>query len=505
MSVVGDLGTSVGWYGSAQGWPVEVNVTGNWAAFSGTNLVDYQHWWSLNLETGTSSGPFESSFSPPLGYGSDAYPNWAGLELRAESNGPEVTEATGLTQAVPMSSEPGAQILPEDTSPVDSVGAVWVGLSPCAGGGCSNGVDLVQTGYTFDATHPSSGECTGAADGCDYGLWWEAVGTNYQCLVNGAYTDLCPAVPYSGNPTVTEGTILGEFVWQSSADYFSTEVYDDNTNQEWGETVFEGAWYSGEASWSPTYADYILETPPYSTGSVTDLSQVPGFGSETIDFENGLICSGGSCVTPAQAYAVGGFNNDYLYQGVSDNTLTQMVTSDTYWGVVSTYQAISWLSSAYNFCYMNPTAARCNSSGGGGCVDLGTPLLTPSGYVAVQRLRPGALIDEFNFSSQSLEQGTLISANSTTGQSLIDINNGLLYLTPTDQPIYVYNSTFEGWIRDPESLTTADHIFDPVSLSWTAVTSVVDVSSRSAVFNVETSGANNFVANGALLDAKGPP
>jgi hypothetical protein len=142
------------------------------------------------------------------------------------------------------------------------------------------------------------------------------------------------------------------------------------------------------------------------------------------------------------------------------------------------------------------------SGHGGGCVALGTPILTPTGYVPVQKLRVGEAIKEYNFASQRLVQGTLLSDNTTNVSQLIDINNGWLYVTPTEQPIYIENSTFVGWLHDPQNLTTSDSVLDPVTNMWVHVTSVRLVPDSTVVFDVVTSGANNFVANGALLDIK---
>ena len=77
-----------------------------------------------------------------------------------------------------------------------------------------------------------------------------------------------------------------------------------------------------------------------------------------------------------------------------------------------------------------------------------------------------------------------------------------LVLTPTEQPIYVRNSSFQGWLHDPQNLTSADKIYDPVSNTWLQVESVLLVSEHIQVFDVVTSGFNNFIANGALLVKK---
>ena len=120
----------------------------------------------------------------------------------------------------------------------------------------------------------------------------------------------------------------------------------------------------------------------------------------------------------------------------------------------------------------------------------------------VQELQPGDQIGEYNFSQGRLVPGTFLSANSTRVNELVDINNGLLSLTPTDQPIFISNATFVGWLHDPQNLTTADNLFDPVTSSWVPVTSVNLVHGMTLVYDVVTSEPNNFIGNGVLLDLK---
>lgn len=140
--------------------------------------------------------------------------------------------------------------------------------------------------------------------------------------------------------------------------------------------------------------------------------------------------------------------------------------------------------------------------GGGGCVSAGTPILTPEGYMPIQDLKPGAQVEEYNFSSKRLVTGSLVSANKTTTQSLTFIDGGMLAPTPTDQPIYVHNSTFTGWLANPDNLQLGDQLFDPVTGQWVNVTSIETTSSDATVYDVVTTGFNNFVADGILLDIK---
>lgn len=132
----------------------------------------------------------------------------------------------------------------------------------------------------------------------------------------------------------------------------------------------------------------------------------------------------------------------------------------------------------------------------------GTLILTPNGYVPVQTLQSGQEIVEYSLANGTLVTGTFISANATSVTSVLDINEGLLFVTPTDQPIYIHNSSYTGWLRNPQNLTLSDSLFDPVTGEWIHVTSLGVVYRTVLVYDVDTSGLNNFIAHGVLLDKK---
>jgi hypothetical protein len=140
--------------------------------------------------------------------------------------------------------------------------------------------------------------------------------------------------------------------------------------------------------------------------------------------------------------------------------------------------------------------------GGGGCVAYGTPILTPAGYVAVQDLSAGDSVSEYNVNGEQIVTGSLLWSNTSTALTVLSINEGELVVTVTDQPIYIRNSTFEGWVRNPSDLTLEDSILDPVNETWVVVTSLATVHHRTTVYDVVTSGEDDFVANGLLLDVK---
>lgn len=148
------------------------------------------------------------------------------------------------------------------------------------------------------------------------------------------------------------------------------------------------------------------------------------------------------------------------------------------------------------------TAYISNGGGGGGCILKNTPVLTPSGYVPVQKLKVGDTVSSYDLSGGQLVNSTVISLSSTKVTNILDINNGALRLTPYDQPIYMKNSTYTGWLRNPGELVAGDYLINPVSGNWTFVTQILQSSGSFTVYDVVTSGPNNYVANGFLLDIK---
>lgn len=282
-------------------------------------------------------------------------------------------------------------------------------------------------------------------------------------------------------------------------------------------------------SWTQTYN---LTTAESCTCNIPDSVSITVHGSQTglngqsvptisglsgLNYQSGDLQGFSDCGADGESYAV-----------------TQSEFAETTWGIdlgatydgVTVGGAIAWSSisgDGTSFTYSFPdnsgewdfdtTTGQSHSelafswsscSGGGGCVAWGTPILTSEGYVPIQNLQPGDEVQEYNFTQGRLVPGTLLTDNQTTVKRLIDINNGQLFLTPTEQPILIYNSTFTGWLHDPRNLTSQDYYFDPVTGEWDKVFSIHFVNRLDPVFDVVTSGPNDFVANGALLDKKAP-
>ena len=96
----------------------------------------------------------------------------------------------------------------------------------------------------------------------------------------------------------------------------------------------------------------------------------------------------------------------------------------------------------------------------------------------------------------------MINITVTHVSELLSINDKQLELTTTDQPIFMRNASFMGWIRDPKDLQVGDELFNPVNQSWIRINSLTFEHGNFKVYDIETAPYNNFIANGMLLDRK---
>ena len=490
----GVANTSLGLYGHETGEVLFANFSVNWAHWVGSTEYFVEQAWSMDLGSSQVAGPFswtsqkQSNFSSAgVHEAQDTATTWGGYEFRAGSYPPEAYVAQADAQVVPMASETNQET---DTAPgdlADSAAAVWVGLEDSYGGSSN----LIQTGYAYDATNPSNSWCVGFAGSCNHGLWWAIIfsdGTGTQGF-------------YPGMPTVSQSDTLFESVHVLGVTEYQTNIEDVNHGTWWSNMVI----VSPSHSFSPVAGVFVVEAPvmeyepclgfpgqlcPYFT-------QIAGFAQQPVSFTNGEMCTDMTCVHTVSLQTA--YNNGWDQV----DTVNEAAGSDTVESMSGGSPTIAWSNSGFDYCLMNG-GVQIHCRGGGGCVAYGTPILTPSGYVPVQKLKAGDAVEEYNFSSQNLAQGTFVSGNTTSVTQLIDINNGWLYVTPTDQPFYIRNSTFMGWLNNPRDLTTSDYVFDPVTQVWVHVTSIVPVQHRTVAFDVVTSSENNFIANGALLDRKLP-
>ncbi|MCL4324166.1 MAG: thermopsin family protease [Candidatus Thermoplasmatota archaeon] len=137
-----------------------------------------------------------------------------------------------------------------------------------------------------------------------------------------------------------------------------------------------------------------------------------------------------------------------------------------------------------------------------GCVASNTLISTPFGTTAVQFMVPGNSILGFDPTTGFLAQEIVLSNNVSVSNSLIVVNGGALVLTATDQPVYVKNSTFTGWVRDPQNLSLGDDLYIPMNNSWVKISSLTPSNAPTKVYDLQTTGFHDFIANSFLLQDK---
>lgn len=147
--------------------------------------------------------------------------------------------------------------------------------------------------------------------------------------------------------------------------------------------------------------------------------------------------------------------------------------------------------------------AAQSSSGGSGCVAQNTRILLPDGkhFKKVQALKVGDEVMGYNVSSHEAMTVTVTKIIETVNVStLLSINDGYLRVTTTEQPIYMRNSTFTGWISDPHYLTVGDQIFNVITNQWVTIYQIGLIQGHFKTYDVATNPLNTFVGNGILLD-----
>ena len=317
-----------------------------------------------------------------------------------------------------------------------------------------------------------------------------------------------------------------EFIAQSSYDgYYDYTDYEEvytTTTQYWPDWNFNftGNTKSGWSAFSAGSPPSNITTHILTSGY--DITIANEWFLSTIGVDLGAGYLGSTSVAPGSGVKIYG-NTCKAYSGGSEVYLS-LINPPSGW----TYEFVpSGGSPPFSF-YVNidvPTSSNTGlyrltmqvtddytitesqffvtvTTSGGGCVAWGSLILTPNGYVSVQDLKPGAKVKEYNLQNGSVFTGTLLFNNKTEVSQEVSVNGGVLLLTLTDQPIYIRNSTFIGWLKNPENLTVGDQLFNSVNNTWINVSTVSIVEKQIKVFDVVTNGVNDFIDNGFLLDIK---
>jgi hypothetical protein len=139
----------------------------------------------------------------------------------------------------------------------------------------------------------------------------------------------------------------------------------------------------------------------------------------------------------------------------------------------------------------------------GGCVSGTTEILKSDGSVIqASDLCIGDRIVGYNYGTQRFISETVTNVKESTVSMELVFNNGMLVVTPTDQPTYARNSTYTGWVRDPVNITVGWQVYCPILHHWIEINSVTLIQGTFEVYDISTNKLNDFIGNGVLLDAK---
>jgi hypothetical protein len=135
----------------------------------------------------------------------------------------------------------------------------------------------------------------------------------------------------------------------------------------------------------------------------------------------------------------------------------------------------------------------------GGCVLAGTRILMADDKeMPVQDVKPGDEIMGYDVQTGTFVVENVTSNNCTVVNEVLSINNGLLCVTPTDQPIF----TDHGWIVNPQDLKIGWRIYDPTHNSWITIQSLKTLNGHFDVYDLRATAPDTFIGNGVLLDRK---
>ncbi len=335
--------------------------------------------------------------------------------------------------------------------------SAWIGLSGGSGGtNC-----LAQTGYEWEWVDANHHPCA----------FYEIYGSQASCLYAG---QSCSHGILNGN------TIAAGVYHVSNGFYFC--VADLSNGLSWSTT-------DTAHSFAPHYVQYIVEAPK-TNGQI---SQIATFSS--IQFSNMYYWGGQIPLNFVTTfYEQGQYDYYYLSQYYGDQNIGNYMNVQT-----NTWTA-TYINSYYNYEYVN--GGPCGASGG--CVAKGSMILTAKGYRPIQSIKIGTEVYEYNYTSGKMSLGRLLYKNSTFDNATISINKGFLRVTLTNQPIYIVNSSFEGWVINPDHLKVGDYLFDPINHNLIKIYSIKIVEKKIEVYDVITSLFNNFIDHGVLLDRKIP-
>lgn len=145
-----------------------------------------------------------------------------------------------------------------------------------------------------------------------------------------------------------------------------------------------------------------------------------------------------------------------------------------------------------------------SASGGGGCVLYNTNITLANGStVPVQNLNAGSEILSYNYNTKQYENAIISSVSYSNVSNIIDINNGLLYMSGLeDQPMLVKMQ--DGIIEATTlgMLNSGMQVYLPLLSKWLPVTNIKLLTGNFTVYDIRTMGNVDYIANGVLIIPK---
>ena len=136
----------------------------------------------------------------------------------------------------------------------------------------------------------------------------------------------------------------------------------------------------------------------------------------------------------------------------------------------------------------------------GGCVAEGTEVTMADGSTRpVEKIDVGDQVLGYDPVTRSYVTETVGMVTSAKAPVILNINDGALRTTLDDQPIYVKNSTTEGWILNPAQIQVGWQLFDVENGAWVTVASIDYELQKTKVYDFQTDGPGTYLGNGYLL------
>ncbi len=140
---------------------------------------------------------------------------------------------------------------------------------------------------------------------------------------------------------------------------------------------------------------------------------------------------------------------------------------------------------------------------GPGCVLEGTPIMMADGtYAPVETLKKNSQIMGYDTATGSYVTESVTMNKKTVTYEVLVINEGLLTVTTTNQPIWARHGTFTGWVVNPIELQLGWEILNATTGDWVEITNLEVKEGTFTVYDVGATSPDNYIANGILLDRK---